>query len=168
MSVEMHAISPNLFSLPLQDISILIADFTPRKRPAQRFANFTLSDWFLSCSIWLVPRLLHAHQGAQINERRKNQQKPENENKNAGYPEPSFKECCGPGCLSWIRIFQIPDSRSRVKSFPDPGSASASKNLSILTQKIVSKLSEIWSKMFILGPDPGSGSWFFTHPGSRI
>jgi hypothetical protein len=36
-----------------------------------------------------------------------------------------------PGCLSRIRIFSIPDS------------GSASKNLSILTQKIVSKLSEI-------------------------
>ncbi len=26
----------------------------------------------------------------------------------------------------------------------------------------------IWSGMFILDPDPGSGSWFFTHSGSRI
>jgi hypothetical protein len=51
MSEEIHAISPNLFSLPLQDISILIADFTTRKKPAQRFANFTLSDWFLACSV---------------------------------------------------------------------------------------------------------------------
>ncbi len=50
-----------------------------------------------------------------------------------------------PACLSRIRIFSI----------PDPGSAS--KNLSILTQKIVSKLSEIWSGLFITDPDPGSG-----------
>ncbi len=51
-------------------------------------------------------------------------------------------------------------------NFSHPGSTS--KNWSILTQKIFSKLSEIWSGLFILDPDPGSGSWFFTHPGSRI
>ncbi len=47
-----------------------------------------------------------------------------------------------PGCLSRIRIFSI----------PDPGSAS--KNVSILTQKIVTVLSEIWSWLFIPDPDP--------------
>jgi hypothetical protein len=50
---------------------------------------------------------------------------------------------------------------------PDPNffhPGSASKNLSILTQNIVSKHSEIWSVLFY----PGSGSWSFTHPGSRI
>jgi hypothetical protein len=36
--------------------------------------------------------------------------------------------------------FSIPDPGS--KSFPDPENGSASKNISILTQKIVSKLSE--------------------------
>jgi hypothetical protein len=46
-----------------------------------------------------------------------------------------------PRCLSRIRIFPVPDPGSRVKKIP--GSASASKNLSILTQKIVFKLSEI-------------------------
>jgi hypothetical protein len=46
-----------------------------------------------------------------------------------------------PGCLSRIPIFSIPDPGSRVKK--TPRSASASKNLSILIQKIVSKLSEI-------------------------
>jgi hypothetical protein len=56
-----------------------------------------------------------------------------------------------PGCL-----FQIPDPNffhpgSRVKKIP--GSAFTSKNSSILTQKIVSKLSEISSKMFIPNPD---------------
>ncbi len=61
----------------------------------------------------------------------------------------------------WSKIrFSIPDpgyeffhlgSRIRIYSIPDPGSAS--KNLSILAQKIVSKLSEIWS-----GFHPGSGS----------
>jgi hypothetical protein len=49
--------------------------------------------------------------------------------------------------------------------------------LSVVTQKIVSKLSEIWSGLSIPDPeygsrirntDPGSGSWFFTHLGSRI
>ncbi len=73
-----------------------------------------------------------------------------------------------PECLSCIPdpIFSIPDPGSRVKKIPEPrsGSASASKNVSILTQNIVSKLSEIVSKIFIpdLGvnkaPDPGSGS----------
>ncbi len=50
-----------------------------------------------------------------------------------------------PGCLSRIRIFEFshPGSRFRVKKIPDPGSGSASKNLSFSTQKIVSKLSEI-------------------------
>ncbi len=70
-----------------------------------------------------------------------------------------------PGCR--IQTFSIPDpvseffhpgSRIRIFpsripypnfSIPDPGSAS-----SILTQKIVSKLSEIWSGLFILDPDP--------------
>jgi hypothetical protein len=47
-----------------------------------------------------------------------------------------------PGCLSRIRIFSIPDP-----GFP-------SKNLSILTQKMVSVLSELWSGMFIPDPDP--------------
>jgi hypothetical protein len=48
-----------------------------------------------------------------------------------------------PGCLSRIRIFP---SRIRIFLIPDPNFShpgSASKNLSILTQKIVSKLSEI-------------------------
>jgi hypothetical protein len=43
-----------------------------------------------------------------------------------------------PGCLSRIWIFSISDPGSRVEIFP--GSASASKNLSILTQKGISKL----------------------------
>ncbi len=33
---------------------------------------------------------------------------------------------------------------------------------------MVSKLSEIWSRLFISDPNPGSGSWLFTRPGSRI
>ncbi len=42
---------------------------------------------------------------------------------------------------------------SRIQGQKIPGSASASRNLSILTQKIVSKLSEIWSRMIIPDPD---------------
>ncbi len=53
-------------------------------------------------------------------------------------------------CLSWIRIFSIPDPWSGVKKVP--GSA-PKKNLSILSHKIVSKLSEIWSGMFSLDLD---------------
>jgi hypothetical protein len=75
--------------------------------------------------------------------------------------------------------FSIPDPtfihpgyQIRNLSIPDPGSAS--KNLSILTQQIVSKLSKIWCGLFIPypgsrflpipdpgvknAPDPGSGS----------
>ncbi len=48
---------------------------------------------------------------------------------------------------SRIRLFSIPDPK-----FFHPGSTS--KNLSILTQKIVLKLSEIWSGLFIPDPDP--------------
>jgi hypothetical protein len=46
-----------------------------------------------------------------------------------------------PGCLSRIRSFPIPDPGSRVKKIPR--SASASKNISILTQKYVFQISEI-------------------------
>jgi hypothetical protein len=66
-----------------------------------------------------------------------------------------------PGCLSLILIFH---PGSRVKRFPD-GSASASKNLSILTQKIVSKLS-VFITDSVADPDPGSGA--FLTPGSGI
>jgi hypothetical protein len=55
-----------------------------------------------------------------------------------------------PGCLSWIRIFSIPDPGSKI---PDPGSGSALKNF--LTHKIVSKLSEICMNLDVY---PGSGS----------
>ncbi len=51
-------------------------------------------------------------------------------------------QCCGSG-------INIPDKNFSIS---DPGSAS--KNLSILTQKIVSKLSERWSGLFIPDPDP--------------
>ncbi len=47
--------------------------------------------------------------------------------------------------------FSIPDRGSKVKKIPDPGSAS--KSLSILTHKIISIFSEIWSGMFIPDPD---------------
>ncbi len=54
-----------------------------------------------------------------------------------GRGEPTIdSSVADPGCLSRMRIFSIPDL-----NFFHPGSAS--KNLSILTQKIYSKLSEI-------------------------
>jgi hypothetical protein len=71
-----------------------------------------------------------------------------------------INQCCRSGMF-------IPDPgskyfTSRIKKIPDqknPGSASASKNLSMLTPKFFQS-----SRKY----DPGSGSWFFTHPGSRI
>ncbi len=66
----------------------------------------------------------------------------------------------------------FPESGSRNRSFPsripDPNffhPGSASKNLGVLAEKMVSKLKEIWSGLFI--SDLGSGSWLSTHPGSR-
>ncbi len=52
-----------------------------------------------------------------------------------------------------------------VKKIPDPDP----KNLNIFTLKIVSKLSEIWSGMFIPDPDPGPDLNFLPipDPGSR-
>ncbi len=67
-----------------------------------------------------------------------------------------------PGCLSRIRIIS---SRIRIFYIPDPGSAS--KNLSILTQTIVSKLSEIWSGLFIPDPDPDPDYLPIPDPWSR-
>ncbi len=66
--------------------------------------------------------------------------------------------------LYMLRILD-PESATNF-SIPDPGSkrhrisGSVTKNLSIFNQNIVTKLSEIWSGMFM--PDPGSGflpSW---------
>jgi hypothetical protein len=58
-----------------------------------------------------------------------------------------------PGCLSRIldSNFLIPDPGSSVKKIPDPQPHQRSKVF--ITQKIVSKLSEIWSGMFIPDPD---------------
>ncbi len=74
-----------------------------------------------------------------------------------------------PGYLFWITDPNF--------SIPDPGSASASKNLSVFNPKIVSMLSDIWSipnpefpPIQILIPDPGvnkaSDPWIRI-PGSR-
>ncbi len=59
-----------------------------------------------------------------------------------------------PGCFSWS--FYIPDPGSEFISSRTPDPGSASKNLSILTQKMVSKISEIWSgwSSRIRIPDP--------------
>ena len=71
--------------------------------------------------------------------------------------------CCT--CFVWVfysvHFFNF-SSRIPNPNFFHPGSPS--KNSSILTQIIFSKLSEIWSGLFIPDPDPD----FFTHPGSRI
>ncbi len=78
-------------------------------------------------------------------------------------------QCCGFGMF-------IPDPNFfhpgyRVKKIPDPESGSASKNWStvFLTQKIVSKLSEIWSGMLfrIWTPDPDLDLLPIPDPGSR-
>ncbi len=65
----------------------------------------------------------------------------------------------------WLKscIYFIPTARSGM-FIPDPNflhPGSASKKISILTQKIVSKLSQTMIRVV----HPGSG--FFTHPGSR-
>ncbi len=95
-----------------------------------------------------------------------------------------FLNCNVAGCGSGMFIpdpnFFHPGSRTQGQK--DSGSGSASKNLSILTQKIVSKLSEKWSGMFIPDPDPGSSfriripypvlDFFYSsripNPGSRV
>jgi hypothetical protein len=81
-----------------------------------------------------------------------------------------FQQCCGTGMLipdPGARFFSIPDPNFSV---PDPGFAP--KNLNILTQKIVYKLLEIWSGLFIRDPDPDPGSWsrisWFFIPGSKM
>ncbi len=52
-------------------------------------------------------------------------------------------------------------------SFPGPGSRMHIKEFKYFNQKMVSQLSEIWSRFSIPDPDPGSGSWLFTYPRSR-
>jgi hypothetical protein len=64
-------------------------------------------------------------------------------------PHRTFPQSCG----SWIRIFSIPDPGSKI--FPDPGSASTSKNVSILTKKI--RYFEAFRNM-IRDVHPGSGA----------
>ncbi len=59
------------------------------------------------------------------------------------------KQCCGSGMYPGSEFFP---SRILICSIPDPGSAS--KILSILTQKMVSSRSKIWSGFFISDPDP--------------
>ncbi len=77
--------------------------------------------------------------------------------------EGSAYQCCGSGMFPRIpdRNFFHPGSQIRFFSIPQIGSAS--KNVSILTQRIVSKLSEIWYRTgcssritdFLPIPDPG-------------
>ncbi len=70
------------------------------------------------------------------------------------------------GCLSRILDPNFFHPGSKFFSIPDPGSAS--KNLSILTQKIVLNPSEIWSGLFITNPDPDFLSIPNPGSGSRI
>ncbi len=60
--------------------------------------------------------------------------------------------------------FSIPDPGSRVKTIPDTGSGSASKNLSIFNPTNC----YCALRNMIRDVHPESGSWFFTHPGSWI
>jgi hypothetical protein len=57
------------------------------------------------------------------------------------------------GCLSRTPDTNFLQPGFRIQDQKDPGSAAASKSLSILTQKSVPKISEIWSGMFIPDPD---------------
>jgi len=74
--------------------------------------------------------------------------------------------------FSVLRIRDVyPGSRIRLFSMPDPtclhpGSRILIKEFQYFNpKKMVSKLLKIWSGLFI--PDPGSGCWLSTHPGSR-
>ncbi len=69
-----------------------------------------------------------------------------------GYQYP-FNQCCGSGMFIPDPNFSIPGPGSRIKKIPDPGSGSASKNLSIFSPKNCFKLSKIWSGMFIPDSD---------------
>ncbi len=76
---------------------------------------------------------------------------------------PRVWQCCGSGMFILDRNFFHPGSRIRIFSIKDPGSEL--KNLRILSQKIVSKLSEIWSgfssQIRIPNPDQFCGSMKF-------
>ncbi len=82
-----------------------------------------------------------------------------------------------PGSEFFPSQIQVPGSKFVSSWIPDPGPeffpswilhpGCASKNLSILTKKMVSQLSEIWTGFSILDLYPGSGSWLYTYPRSR-
>ncbi len=63
-------------------------------------------------------------------------------------------QCCGSEMFILDPESEFFHPGSRVKKAPNPGSGSATKNLSIFNPKIETQLSEILSGMFI--PDPGS------------
>ncbi len=76
------------------------------------------------------------------------------------------RQCCRSAMIISDPIFSHSRSRVRIFSIPDPGSAS--KNWSILTQKLVSKLSEIWSGLFRIGiRDPNPDFLRIPDPRSR-
>ncbi len=71
-------------------------------------------------------------------------------------------QCCGSGMFIPDPTFFHPGSELSPFRIPDPGSAS--KNLSILTPSSRKYDPGCSSRI----PDPGSGCWLSTHPGSRI
>jgi hypothetical protein len=76
-----------------------------------------------------------------------------------------------PGCLSRIRIFSIPNPNFSIPdlNFFHPGSASASKNLSILTQKwfLSSQKYDPCCSSRIRIPDPDPDYLPITDPGVK-
>ncbi len=75
--------------------------------------------------------------------------------------------------LSTVQFIILGRSWQNSVAFPDPGSEFLPSRIRIrikefwyFSPKNRSKVSEIRSRMLIPGPDPGSGSWFFTHPDS--
>ncbi len=74
----------------------------------------------------------------------------------------TIQQCCGSGMfiLDPDPTYSIPDPGSRLLGLQDLRSGSASKNLSILTQKTDSKFLKITSGMFF----PTTGYGFFSVP----
>jgi hypothetical protein len=72
---------------------------------------------------------------------------------------------CKAATVKSIRVLRILDAYPGSDFFPSRilelyiFHAGSDQRISFNSQKIGSKLSEIWSGLFI--PDPGSGSWFF-------
>ncbi len=86
------------------------------------------------------------------------------------YPTTQYKvatsfQCCGSGMFIPNPGFDFFQSRVPDPIFCHPGSRICIKEFKYFNPKKWF-LSSQWSGLFI--PDPDPGSWFFTHPGSRI